>query len=144
MKPTLLHTCVAIALAFPAPAAFAQAPEGSPEQTQRQASAGKESSKAGELAFNNHCRTCHSVKEGDHRLGPALNDIIGKKAGSQEGYAAYSNALANSGVVWDEETLDRFIADPEAVIRNNNMKPYSGITDAEVRQQIVEYLASAE
>lgn len=98
----------------------------------------------GQLAFNNACRTCHSVKEGDNRLGPSLHGILGNKAASSKGYAAYSAALRNSGIVWDEKTLDAFIANPEKVVPNNNMKPYSGINDPEVRRQIVAYLKSEE
>ncbi len=96
----------------------------------------------GQVAFNNHCRTCHSVKEGDNRLGPSLHGIIGRKAGTVPGYAAYSGSMKGAGITWDEATLEKFIADPEAVVRNNNMKPYKGIPDAKVRQQIVDYLAS--
>ena len=91
-------------------------------------------------AFNNHCRTCHSVKEGDNRLGPSLHNIHGAKAGSSQSYAAYSQGLKSSGVVWDDATLDKFIENPEQVIPNNNMKPYKGIGDAAVRKQIVDYL----
>lgn len=96
----------------------------------------------GQAAFNNHCRTCHSMMQGDNRLGPSLHGIVGAKAAAARGYAAYSQGLANSGIVWDEATLDRFIADPEAVVRNNNMKPYKGILDPTVRRRIIEFLNS--
>lgn len=92
--------------------------------------------------FNNHCRTCHSVKQGDHRLGPSLHQIHGAKAGSSSGYANYSQGLKSSGLTWDDATLDKFIENPEQVIPNNNMKPYKGIDDPAVRQQIVDYLRS--
>jgi cytochrome c len=45
--------------------------------------------------------------------------------------------------VWDTATLDRFIENPETVISGNNMKPYGGISDPEVRASIVSYLADA-
>lgn len=93
-------------------------------------------------AFNNHCRTCHSVKEGDNRLGPSLHKIHGAKAGSSPGYASYSQGLKSSGVTWDDATLDKFIENPEQVIPNNNMKPYKGIGDQAVRKQIIDYLKS--
>ena len=92
--------------------------------------------------FNNHCRTCHSVKEGDNRLGPSLHKIVGAKAGSSAGYANYSQGLKSSGVTWDEATLDKFIENPDQVIPNNNMKPYKGIDDQAVRKQIVDFLKS--
>lgn len=94
----------------------------------------------GQTAFNNHCRTCHSTKEGDNRLGPSLHNIVGAKAGSVPGYNNYSGALASSGITWDEATLERFLANPEQVVPNNNMKPFSGINDAATRKQIVEFL----
>jgi cytochrome c len=93
----------------------------------------------GGLAFNNSCRTCHSLKTGDNRLGPSLHGIFGAKAGQSAGYA-YSQSLRQSGVTWNEATLDRWIENPEAVIPNNNMKPYSGLADAAVRKKIVEFL----
>jgi cytochrome c len=93
-------------------------------------------------AFNNHCRTCHSVKEGDNRLGPSLHNIYGAKAGSSSAYPSYSQGLKSSAVTWDEATLDKFIENPEQVIPNNNMKPYKGIGDAAVRKQIVDFLKS--
>lgn len=96
----------------------------------------------GQLAFNNRCRTCHSVKEGDNRQGPSLHAIIGRKAGSSSGYATYSQALTNSKIVWDEKTLDAFIANPDAVVPGHNMRPYSGLPDAQERQEIVGYLTS--
>jgi cytochrome c len=92
-------------------------------------------------AFNNHCRTCHSVKEGDHRVGPSLHNIFGAKAGAS-GYAAYSQGLKSSGLTWDDATLDKFIENPDQVIANNNMKPYKGIGDQAVRKEIVDYLKS--
>jgi cytochrome c len=98
-----------------------------------------EAQEDGQVEFNNHCRTCHSVQEGDHRLGPSLHNIIGREAGSQEG-ASYSSAMRASRVVWDEQTLDRFLENPDAVVPGNNMTPYSGITDADVRAAIVGYL----
>jgi cytochrome c len=91
------------------------------------------------LAFNNHCRTCHVTTEGDNRLGPSLHNVIGREAGSAPGFA-YSSAMQNADFVWDEERLDRFIENPEAVVPGNNMKPFSGIAAAEERAKIVAHL----
>lgn len=97
---------------------------------------------SGQVAFNNRCRTCHSVREDDNRLGPSLHNIFGAKAGAS-GFQAYSQALRNSGIVWSEDSLNKFIANPDALIPGNNMKPYAGITDEAERKQIVDYLKSA-
>jgi cytochrome c len=96
----------------------------------------------GKALYNNYCRTCHSPRKGDNRLGPSLNGIVGKKAGQQPGYASYSQALKQSGVTWDEATLDKWIENPDAVVPNNNMKPYKGIPDPAVRRKITEFLES--
>jgi cytochrome c len=92
-----------------------------------------------QLAFNNHCRTCHVTDEGDNRLGPSLHQIIGREAGAGPGFA-YSTAMQESGITWDEETLDRYIENPDAVVPGNNMKPYTGITDSEERAKIIAHL----
>ncbi|HKE96828.1 MAG TPA: c-type cytochrome [Povalibacter sp.] len=92
--------------------------------------------------FNNHCRTCHSAKADDNRQGPSLHGIVGARAGSSQGFANYSQAMKNSGITWDEATLEKFIANPEAVEPNNNMKPFGGVDDPAVRRQIVEFLKS--
>jgi cytochrome c len=89
--------------------------------------------------FNNACRTCHVLREGDNRLGPNLYKIIGRLAGSVDGYT-YSSALENAEFVWDEETLDRFIANPEQAVPGNNMKPFGGISSPEDRAKIIGFL----
>jgi cytochrome c len=93
----------------------------------------------GKLAFNNACRTCHSFKPGDNRLGPTLHGVVGRKAGSVEGYQ-FSSAMQQSSIVWDEANLDAFIEDPNKVVHGNAMKPYGGIDDPAQRQEIVGYL----
>ena len=93
----------------------------------------------GQLAFNNTCRTCHTLKEGDNRLGPSLHNIIGRRAGSLPNYG-YSSAMKDADLVWDKATLDRFIANPDQVISDNNMKPYGGLNSAEERAKIVAFL----
>jgi cytochrome c len=94
---------------------------------------------AGQLMFNNACRTCHVVKQGDNRLGPNLYRIIGRLAGSVDSYG-YSSAMDNADFVWDEQTLDRFIANPEQVVPGNNMKPFGGISSKEDRAKIIGFL----
>jgi cytochrome c len=96
----------------------------------------------GQVAFNNYCRTCHSTKQGDNRLGPSLYGIVGAKAGTVPGYSNYSQSLSGSGITWTESTLDKYLENPEALVPNNNMKPYTGIHDPAVRKQIIEFLKS--
>ena len=98
-----------------------------------------EATDAGQLAFNNACRTCHTVREGDNRLGPNLYGIIGRKAGSLPNFA-YSSAMRDAGLVWDRGALDRFIANPDQVVSGHNMKPYGGIAAPELRAKIIGFL----
>ena len=101
--------------------------------------AAQEESDDGKVAFNNACRTCHSFKEGDNRLGPSLHGVVGRQAGSIEGFS-FSPAMKGAGIAWDAATLDKFIADPDTVVHGNAMKPFGGIADASERAKIVSYL----
>jgi cytochrome c len=92
-------------------------------------------------AFNNACRTCHTIKDGDNRLGPNLYRIIGRKAGSLPDYN-YSSAMKGAGFVWDEEKLEHFMANPDGVVPGNSMKPYSGLASSEDRAKIIIFLRS--
>lgn len=90
-----------------------------------------------EIAFNNHCRECHTIKVGDNRLGPSLHGIVGAEAGKVEGFKNYSGGL--QGFKWDEGMLDKFIANPASVASNTNMQ-YPGVADAAERKKIIEFL----
>jgi cytochrome c len=96
----------------------------------------------GQLLFNNACRTCHTLKEGDNRLGPNLHKIIGRKAGSLPNYG-YSSAMKGADLVWDKSSLDRFIANPDQVVSGHSMKPYGGLASAEDRARIIAYLEAS-
>ncbi|MEE2692831.1 MAG: c-type cytochrome [Pseudomonadota bacterium] len=98
---------------------------------------------AGETAFR-ACSSCHATaapgtREGDMRLvGPNLHGVVGRPAGSVPGFI-YSRAMENSGLVWDEATLDAFLASPQTVVRGTRMS-YFGEPDAATRQAIIDYL----
>ena len=96
---------------------------------------------SGQLIFNNACRTCHTIREGDNRLGPNLYRIVGRKAGSLQNYG-YSSAMKGADFVWDEAKLDRFIANPEQTVPGNNMKPFSGLASADDRDKVIAFLLS--
>lgn len=88
------------------------------------------------------CSTCHAVKAGDpKRSGPSLVGIIGKKAGSEQGYA-YSAAMKNSGIIWTAETLDAFMAEPNKVVPGNRMG-FAGEPDAASRKAIIEAIGKS-
>jgi cytochrome c len=75
---------------------------------------------AGEQSFKK-CIACHAVGEGaKNKVGPELNGLDGRKAGSAEGYN-YSDANKSSGLVWDEATFKDYIKDPKARIPGTKM-----------------------
>jgi cytochrome c len=96
---------------------------------------------AARQAFNNSCRTCHSVKEGDNRLGPNLSKIVGRKAGSLPNYN-YSSSMKEAGFVWDQDKLTRFMVKPDEVVSGNKMQPYGGVS-ADEASKVVAYLQAA-
>lgn len=91
------------------------------------------------VVFNSYCRQCHVLDEGDHRQGPSLHGVMGKEVGSQEGYS-YSSAMEGSDLVWDEETMDAFLANPDEVLPGHQMRPFGGVPSEEERAQIIDYL----
>jgi cytochrome c len=97
---------------------------------------------AGQVAFNQVCRSCHTTKEGDNRLGPSLRGVIGRKAGSLPNYSNYSDSMKNADLVWDKNNMERFIANPDQVVPGNNMKPFAGVASADERAKIVAFLES--
>ena len=85
------------------------------------------------------CAACHSV-EGADGLGPHLSGVIGRKAGSVPGFN-YSPAMKRADMVWDAQTLDQFLANPQQAVPGNRM-PFSGLPDATTRADVVAYLAT--
>jgi cytochrome c len=85
------------------------------------------------------CATCHAVKKGERSgFGPNLYGIAGTRAGAVAGYA-FSPAMKKSGVVWNRDTLDRFLAAPQSVVPGTKMA-FPGVKDAVKRKAIVDYL----
>jgi cytochrome c len=93
---------------------------------------------AGKNAFA-ACAACHSVN-GSDGIGPHLNGVIGRKAGSIAGFN-YSSAVKRANIVWDANSLGSYIANPQQVIPGNHM-PFSGVPDATTRADIVAYLTT--
>ena len=94
---------------------------------------------AGGKLFSRMCGGCHQVGESARNgFGPQLSGVIGRTAGSAEGYQ-YSEAMKSSGVVWDRETLARYIEDPKAVVSGTRMI-FWGISDPEKIENLLTYL----
>jgi cytochrome c len=73
----------------------------------------------GEKVFRK-CKTCHEISDTKNKIGPNLVGIIGRAAGSVEGFA-YSDAMKNSGITWSAETIAAYVADPKAYVPGNKM-----------------------
>jgi cytochrome c len=91
------------------------------------------------------CGICHQVGPGAKTLiGPELNGIVGRKAASVADFAGYSagmKKLGESGWVWTEENIDKWIADPKAMIPDSMMAlAFPGLPDATDRANVIAYL----
>jgi cytochrome c len=91
----------------------------------------------GEKVFN-QCKACHAVDEPQNKVGPHLVGIFGRPAGSVEDFK-YSDALKESGITWNEETLSAFLADPRGYIKGNRMA-YAGLKKDEDIANLLAYL----
>ena len=85
------------------------------------------------------CAVCHATDHAN-RLGPGLEGIIGRKAGTVSGFR-YSDAMKKSPIVWDAKTLDAYLESPQKVVPGNRM-PYAGLKDTTDRMDLVAYLAT--
>jgi len=94
------------------------------------------------------CAICHQVGPGAKTLvGPELNGIVGRKTASVEGYP-YSpgmKKLGDDGFVWSEENIDKWIADPKAMLPQSPMAlAFAGVPDADERANIIAYLKTQQ
>lgn len=83
------------------------------------------------------CSPCHA-KNNTAGLGPGLLGVIGRHAGSTPGFR-YSRAMKSSNIVWDEKSLDAFIAAPQTAVPGTTM-PFSGLQDQQERTDLIAYL----
>lgn len=95
---------------------------------------------AGEKLFNQKCKVCHQIGEGAKNfVGPELNGLIGRVAGSVEGYS-YSDAMKNSGITWDEASFKEFVTNPKGKVPGTKMV-YAGSPKESDRDNLFAYVS---
>jgi cytochrome c len=96
---------------------------------------------AGQAAFAK-CRICHTVEAGGRSMvGPNLHGVFGRKAGTSDNFA-YSEAMKNSGIVWDDDNLAKYLRSPREFIPGNKMA-FPGIKDDAQIADLLAYLHQA-
>ena len=95
----------------------------------------------GKTAFMTGCSTCHGVtKEDTMKVGPSLFGVMGRKAGTAPSLLGASENLKKYGVTWNAETLDEFLADPDAKVPGTPMS--AALADPKRRADVIAYLTT--
>ena len=96
-----------------------------------------EDSEQGKLLFEKRCTGCHSLER--NKEGPRLQGVYGRQAGTAPDFN-YSAALRSAHFAWDEERLNRWLTDTQALVEDNNMDFH--VPKAEERAEIIRFLKS--
>ncbi|MFB0611788.1 c-type cytochrome [Aurantiacibacter poecillastricola] len=91
----------------------------------------------GEEVFG-QCQACHVLEPGQNRVGPSLAGIVGREAGTVEGFN-YTPANANSGITWTPEKLFQYLENPQRVVPGTKMA-FPGLSDGQDRADVIAYL----
>ncbi len=94
----------------------------------------------GEKTFRK-CKACHAVEAGKNKVGPSLHNLIGRTAGTSEGFK-YSKAMVTfgeSGKVWDEATISTFLEKPKTLVKGTKMA-FVGLKKPADRDNVIAYL----
>ena len=93
----------------------------------------------GRVLFQRQCGVCHQAAQPRNGLGPILQGMIGRAAGTVEGFN-YSPALKSSRISWTPETLDSFLANPTTTVRGTRMA--QRVPEEQQRRDIIKFLAA--
>lgn len=95
---------------------------------------------SGEAVFKRNCAICHSTEPDHNRLGPSLAGVVGRRSGAVPNFN-YSSANKNSGIVWTQEKLDAYLANPQGVVPGTTML-FPGVKNDADRHALIDFLAS--
>lgn len=94
---------------------------------------------AGKMIYNDKCAVCHSLIPGKRSVGPTLLGVFGKKAGTNDPNYSYSEAMTNSGKVWNEAGLNTYLTNPRADVPGIKML-FPGLPNATDRANLIAFL----
>jgi cytochrome c len=96
----------------------------------------------GQKVFNK-CMVCHTLEAGKNKVGPSLQGVIGRTAGTAEAfnYSAAMKAAGAGGLVWNEDTLEKYLAGPKVLVPGNKM-PFPGLPKDQDRADVIAYIKS--
>jgi cytochrome c len=92
----------------------------------------------GERVFR-ACAPCHALEPNRNMTGPSLAEIWNRKAGSLPSFPRYSPALKSTGIIWNDDTLNEWIKDPQHFIPGNTMT-FPAVKDARQRADLLAFL----
>lgn len=137
MKKTIATLALVAALSpLAAPAVIAD-----DDPTSTAISTGGDATK-GKRLFN-RCKACHNLTASDRaKLGPNLDNLFGRQAGTSESFTRYSKALTEADFVWTEEKLDAWLTSPRTFLPGNKMQ-FAGLRKEQDRKDLMAYLRDA-
>jgi cytochrome c len=94
----------------------------------------------GPTVFNDNCAVCHSTEPGVNKLGPSLAGVVGRPAASLKDFP-YSDAMQKAGVTWTKLVLDKYLTDPQTMVKGTKML-FAGLKNAKDRKALIDYLAT--
>ncbi len=89
------------------------------------------------------CGVCHTLEKDVSKVGPSLHGVFGRKAGTLSSYALYTDAMKNSGVVWDDDTIRQLVKQPRTFIEGTRMI-FLGLKDDKQIDDLLAYLKTAQ
>lgn len=99
---------------------------------------GSGSAESGATLFRLKCASCHSVS--CNRQGPKLEGVFGRRAGGVADFRQYTAELKASGIVWNDETLDAYLRDPNGLVPGTSMASWGRVDSADERKALIAHM----